>query len=158
MMNEELKPCPFCGGEAAIKEYNDGSGGVYCTGCKFEPLMHASYHCQEDKPKAIKEWNARTPDIDIPTDRLQEIIQAEKDGRLVVLPCKAGDAVYFAYSGCEKISDAKVSGFWIADKWIQLQLANGSTFTCWDGPNKYFGKTVFLTEEEAEAALKEAKE
>jgi len=92
-------------------------------------------------------------DETIDSDRLQEICKAEAEGRLVVLPCKVGDTVYFAYSGCEKINDAKVSGFWVAEKWIQLQLTNGSTFTCWDGPNNYFGKTVFLSKEAAEAAL-----
>ena len=51
---DELKPCPFCGGEATIKEYGDGSGGVYCTVCRFEPLTHASYRCQAEKLKAIK--------------------------------------------------------------------------------------------------------
>lgn len=31
---------------------------------------------------------------DIPIDRLLEIAMAERDGRLVVLPCKVGDTVY----------------------------------------------------------------
>lgn len=33
---------------------------------------------------------------DISTARLRELVQAEQDGRLVVLPCKVGDTVYFA--------------------------------------------------------------
>lgn len=81
-----LLNCPFCGGEAAIEEFKDGSGGVVCTVCKFQPLSHASYHRLEGKAKAIEWWNRRASNVDIPTDRLQEIIQAEKDGRLVVLP------------------------------------------------------------------------
>lgn len=84
--------------------------------------------------------------------RLAEYEDAEKSGLLIRLPCKVGDTVYFACPGC-KISDAKVTGFWVLSEWIQLQLSNGSTFTCWDGPNVYFGKTVFLTREEAERAL-----
>lgn len=31
---------------------------------------------------------------DIPVERLQELAKAEKDGRLVGLPCKVGDSVY----------------------------------------------------------------
>jgi hypothetical protein len=80
---------------------------------------------------------------------------AQKEGRLVGLPCKVGDTVYFIYPGCRKVDDAKVVGFWVSGEWIQLQLSNGSTFTCWDGPEIYFGKTIFLTCEEAEKALQE---
>ena len=34
-------------------------------------------------------------------DRLRELAQAEKEGRLVVLPCKVGDAVWKIYDDCE---------------------------------------------------------
>ena len=152
----ELKPCPFCGGEAAIEEYNDGSGGVYCTVCRFEPLTHASYRCQEDKPKAIKEWNARTPDIDIPADRLQEICEAEKDGRLVVLPCKAGETVYVPkdrYKGKRLAYTDIISGiidhFTIGEAGVPV--ADISTEDDWliaCGHKEYS-----LTKEAAEAAL-----
>ena len=33
----------------------------------------------------------------IPLDRLTEICNAERDGRLVVLPCKVGDTLWLAY-------------------------------------------------------------
>ena len=166
-MENELKPCPFCGGDAAIKEHKDGSGGVYCTECKFEPLIHASYHCQEDKPKAIEEWNRRTPDIDISPDRLQEIILAEKDGRLVVLPCKVGDTVY-AWQPL-RISEFCVDplhGEIVTAKVIEITLKDGIEWMrlysdddrIADYRGESFGKTVFLTKEAAEAALKEAKE
>lgn len=36
----------------------------------------------------IKEFNG------LPVDRLRELAEADKDGRLVVLPCKVGDTVY----------------------------------------------------------------
>ena len=38
----------------------------------------------------------------IPIDRLKAICAAEKDGRLVVLPCKVGDAVYKISYDCTK--------------------------------------------------------
>ena len=38
----------------------------------------------------------------IPIDRLRELVEAEKDGRLVVLPCKVGDTVYMTLHGKEK--------------------------------------------------------
>lgn len=71
-MSEKLLPCPFCGGLPAIKEFDDGSGGVFCTKCKFQPLTHATYNRLEDKQRAIEDWNRR-PDSWIPvTERLPE--------------------------------------------------------------------------------------
>lgn len=32
----------------------------------------------------------------LPIDRLKELVRADKEGRIVVLPCKVGDAVYIA--------------------------------------------------------------
>lgn len=110
-------------------------------------------------------------------DHLQELVKAEKDGRLVVLPCKVGDTVY-------KI--CPISPFLeVGDLWSG-QIIKGDcdrcpygTCDCHDvGPNfdgnhknvvhemtvtslaalvriiPYFGSIYFLTREEAEAALK----
>lgn len=122
----------------------------------------------------------------IKRDRLQEICEAERDGRLVVLPCKVGDIVYYAgscadvckycdddyvygtgditcpfersceFEECEdtnvRIFETECSGFW---------YENGSKFVFLkdlivaDCSVSDFGKTVFLTREEAEAKLKE---
>lgn len=82
-----LKPCPFCGGEAAIKEFDDGSGGVFCVECKFQPLIHASYNRLEDKQEAIVAWNRR-PDRWIPvTEQLPE------SGKHVLLCCEVRPAM-----------------------------------------------------------------
>lgn len=102
--------------------------------------------------KALEAVIKMLKDTDLTPEEVAELAKVKQEGRLIALPCKVGDTVYFAIPGC-KISDAKVTGFWIADKWLQLQLSNGSTFTCWDGPEVYFGKTVFLTKEAAEKAL-----
>ena len=62
-------------------------------------------------------------------DHLRELVEADKDGRCVVLPCKVGDKVY-----------------WIVD---------GGVFECFFtiAAAEEVGKTVFLTREAAEAAL-----
>ncbi len=53
MANEELKPCPFCGGEAKVFEVND-TENVMCKSCG------ASVGYQSPV-KATTRWNTRTP-------------------------------------------------------------------------------------------------
>lgn len=71
--------------------------------------------------------------------QLMDLGKAEQEGRLVVLPCKVGDTVYriFAPDGREPVISAHtlMSADYIV-RWIDK-----------------FGKTVFLTREEAERAL-----
>ena len=92
--------------------------------------------------------------------RLRELAEADKDGRLVVLPCKVGDTVYEVTSR-KTISEYRV-------KAIRVELF--CTFIEWDivagfvdksifgVPVDEIGKTVFLTREEAEAALEAMKD
>lgn len=71
--------------------------------------------------------------------RGNEIVRAEQEGRLVVLPCKVGATVWriFAPDGREPVISAHtlMSADYIV-RWIDK-----------------FGKTVFMTREEAESAL-----
>ena len=61
-MNNELKPCPFCGSEAVLEcrdeDYND-DWIVYCLNldgeCEFCPCT--KYH--ETAEDAIEAWNTR---------------------------------------------------------------------------------------------------
>lgn len=41
----------------------------------------------------------------IPIDRLREIVEADKNGNIVFLPCKAGDTVWRVYDRCELNGD-----------------------------------------------------
>jgi Lar family restriction alleviation protein len=51
----ELKPCPFCGGEAVTcRDYPAGLESVYCRQC------HASMFALTE-PAAIALWNSRKP-------------------------------------------------------------------------------------------------
>ena len=84
---DNLKPCPFCGGEAILREYDDGSGHIRCNRCDFTPFIHASFGREKSKQKAIAEWNRR-PDIWIPvTERLPE------SGKHVLLCCEVRPAM-----------------------------------------------------------------
>lgn len=94
-------------------------------------------------------------------DRLRELAEADKDGRVVVLPCKVGDTVYMIErifdidnGVCDEICARKVIGHG-GNNLNKLWLV-GSGGIC----NAYifvseFGKTVFLTREEAERAIQE---
>ena len=91
--------------------------------------------------------------------RLRELAKADKEGRVVVLPCKVGDTVWIAGSVIGVYS-VKVRTFFVGhpsaargtdgDGGIQMIRT-----TICDVPIKDFGKTVFLTREEAERALQE---
>ena len=85
----------------------------------------------------------------LPIDRLRELAEADKDGRVVVLPCKVGDTVYFALLG--RIIEKQVFSI--------VSFSNSTRIYC-GGTSEYFrpediGKTFFLTREEAEKALRE---
>lgn len=87
-------------------------------------------------------------------DHLRELVQAEKDGRLVVLPCKPDATAYQWKKGDDIPSLFRFDGVTInEDKEITYQTHWGETFTPDD-----FGKIVFLTRKEAEAALKKMEE
>ena len=60
-MNDELKPCPFCGGTPIVSGCDDTLWSVICKKCA------ASIDYNETKQEAIEEWNRRvqptfTPD------------------------------------------------------------------------------------------------
>ena len=59
----ELKPCPFCGGEAGLKEYKPNVSGVaICKECGARSPICKNDHTGGWKPKAIEAWNTRTPE------------------------------------------------------------------------------------------------
>ena len=92
---------------------------------------------------------------DCDLDRLEELAEADKDGRLVVLPCKVGQRVFALLDTDKHISECEVKQIGMGNKigFIGLEPigARGREYgVALNG----FGKTVFLTREEAEKALK----
>ena len=76
----------------------------------------------------------------------------DENGRLVVLPCKVGDTVYYIPFG-NNITESKV-----AQITIEPIEEIGVSFLCYGGISfdlRFIGKSVFLTREEAERAIKE---
>ena len=64
MANEELKPCPFCGGEAehrTDRELNGVTDWIECTNCSCQTrtyYTHIKTEIDQEK-QAIKAWNRR---------------------------------------------------------------------------------------------------
>lgn len=85
-------------------------------------------------------------------DKLAAYEDAEEQGRFVILPCKVGDTVWSR----DVEPWTVVSVEWFSRRVTQLHCKSpvtgrGMTFSV---GKRSLGKTVFLTREEAEAALK----
>jgi len=91
------------------------------------------------------------------TQRMLELTKADKDGRLVVLPCKVGDTVYISGHRFAAQIDEIVIGAegGITINWSEYDRGPEETELWDDGwfEPEAFGKTVFFTNEEAEEAL-----
>ena len=86
--------------------------------------------------------------------RLRELAEADKDERVVVLPCKPGDTVYSIFDAevIEKtVGRVIINGYTTPRIWVDLDCSFLSSVTKrWD---LGIGKEFFLTREEAEKAL-----
>ena len=89
--------------------------------------------------------------LGVEADRLRELAEADKDGRVVVLPCRQGDELWTYCNHPVK----RVYSFTVSD----VSTLNGRTVLNTLGLGTIrpedIGKTVFLTREEAEKALQE---
>ena len=81
-------------------------------------------------------------------NRIIELAEADKDGRLVMLPCKVGDKLYRVFAG--EIFEHRVGTM----KYFAIQGRWGiETYPFCPCVESSIGKTVFLTREEAEKAM-----
>lgn len=90
---------------------------------------------------------------------LRELAEADKDGRVVMLPCKVGDRLY-EVTGRKTISVYKVKAIRVElfGLFIEWDIVEGFVWQSLSGINAgEIGKTVFLTREEAEKALEAMK-
>ena len=106
----------------------------------------ASYEDTGLEPEDIKAMYSRIEKIGLPLWKLEELAQAEKEERLVVLPCKPGDIVYriCGPKGRKYIAERLVSA---------VELCGNSSWRITTTSFDWLGKTVFLTRPEAETAL-----
>lgn len=91
---------------------------------------------------------------------LKKYQEADKDGRLVVLPCKVGDRLY-EVTGRKTISVYEVRAIRVElfGLFIEWDIVEGFVWQSLSSINAgEIGKTVFLTSEEAKAALEAMKD
>lgn len=137
-------------------------GGCKLEDCPFETVVCEHLAAYEDTgltPEEIKApltentmINLAAQALGVEPIRLRELVEADKDGRLVVLPCKVGDTVWrIVRDGEPHITRDEVRDMYFADDMtLCVELVGGRvTFT------EKFGKTVFLSRAEAERALQE---
>lgn len=92
-------------------------------------------------------------------DRLRALAEADKDGRLVVLPCKVGDTVWSSLDGVKYAREFKVDFVNIGNVGTTFVLsAKNGLREQYGVTATAFGKTVFPTREEAEKALEAMKD
>ena len=126
------------------------------------PIMHklllrlAAYEdtglTPEEVSELVKDWSDLCTIIGEcgGIDRLRELAEADRDGRVVVLPCKVGDKLYRVFAG--EIFEHRVGSmkyFAIQGRW------DIETYPFCPCVESSIGKTVFLSREEAEKALQE---
>ena len=105
---------------------------------------------------ALKESKTLTEQLTL-LKHIRKLAEADKDGRVVVLPCKVGDTVYFV--NAKKILEFAVVGYAVDEtgiSWVYSEHVDktGHTNERTFSPDR-FGKNTFFTREEAEKALAE---
>lgn len=134
----------------ALQRLEAESGSIVCLDCGYE------HNCDILGCAIIREATEKLDDfnavfnedtivrldgrcLNVEPVRLRELAEADKAGRLVVLPCKVGDTVYIlhrTFDGADVVGETEL---W----WTDIPQ---------------LGKTVFLTREEAEKALEAMKD
>lgn len=121
-----------------LTERNVLGTNVACDNCPKKGNCNEPYTC-----------------LNVVTDRLAAYEDAEEQGLLVRLPCKVGDILYVTDEGTTLPAVRLVENVTWRNGNVSIECVNQRTGTPYYCTAEDFGKTVFLTREEAEAALKE---
>lgn len=103
--------------------------------------------CEESENASVAEYEELV-------NRLAEFEDKVENGTLVELPCNVGDIVYEVFKNHTPpfIQQTKIEKIIITEKGLRLKLSRNSMY---ETAISSFGKTLFLTEAEAQRALKE---
>ena len=115
------------------------------NGCKTCPIAKAF-----DRLAAIEDILGDEYD----PDKLMELVQAKRKGRCIVLPCKKGDTVWrIVHDAAPHITKDRCTDIKYENRDIWVHLIGDRVMGGWN-----FGKLLFLTREDAEAALRREQE
>ena len=150
----------FCGPECL------GVGGNCAMNCKWEEAAWSRLAAYEDTgltPERCAEFARADAEgryivmRDAEQEgvaRLRELAEADRDGRVVVLPCKVGDTVYWVHGAV--ITECRVHRIQKNRNGLYICLKSNVSHGAFRA-DIFIGKSVFLTREEAEAALEAMK-
>ena len=102
---------------------------------------------------ALKESKTLTEQLAL-LNRIRDLAEADKDGRLVVLPCQSGEHVFALLDDQTHVWECEVECA-VLDGWRKVFSIRplGHSEDSYYAPFGAFGQSVFLTREEAEKAL-----
>lgn len=102
--------------------------------------------------------SSKLPSYESIYEKLRKYEDVEEQGLLVKLPCKAGDTVYaIGFNNKPVVYESVVLNIQITGKEIVFNVKVDEFETNSQLNQSMFGKTVFLTQDEAEQKLKEMK-
>lgn len=159
----------FDGNFCDIAQCSEVPGGSFCEdGACSQKKVWERLKAYEDTgwtPEMLRKlgenawhlWDFAQAAENMTVGRLKELAEADKDGRVVVPPCKVGDTVYFV--NAKQILEFAVVGYAVDEtgiSWVHSEHVDkiGNTNERTFSPDR-FGKNTFFTREEAEKALRE---
>ena len=142
-----------------VEKEKHGFKRVYIASCQDGCIYKAFCEeagCNCTEVSAIIARLAKIEDIisdengEYDLDLIAELVKAKRDGQCVILPCKIGGKLYSAFPLCG-VNSHQIRKF---------EINKDGMFACSALmiPFSDVGKTVFLTREAAEQALKEYKD
>lgn len=93
-----------------------------------------------------------------PCDKCKTIADHLLANGVIVPPCKVGQTVWWADAEYEELLKGEVVSFFLQKEGLWAYCRYNGGLTYWHLVSNYFGKTVFLSREDAEKTLEERKE
>lgn len=132
--------------------------GNCSAGCKWEEAAWERLSDYEDTHMMPSDVTSMRMDMAIiaalfngvDVDRMKELAEADKNGRVMIAPCKVGDTAYWVHN--RTVTVCRV---------YRIQMNRKGTFICLKSNKSHgafradicLGKTIFFSSEEAEKAL-----
>lgn len=156
---QNFDPWECCGQDHYCQRGCNDPGG--CTKGCIVPRLYARLGAYEDTDltpeeidmdhEAAEQLRQLCRGYDL--GRLVNLAEADKDGRVVVRPCKVGDTLFRVFAG--KILEHKVRNM----RYLAIQERwDIDTIPFCSYVESSIGKTIFLTHEQAERALEAMKD